>query len=548
MGLELFTHFPARIFSLVVIGMMLLIMAGAIPLFLLMPRVRPGFNRQPSGPTRFISGFADRIELGRGGTIQQSDAIVMRVRTDTSPTSLPLDLKWRGLAFDYFDGRSWTRSDQNRYSISSQGRFYKLADSARGTQWIQQTFFIEALSTNVVFAASRALAISRDAGVLQRDSSENLYAARHLNSKLKYTAISDRVDPAPLYIPDFIPIPQEILNTYLQLPAMDPRIARQAKSVTGSITSRYAQARALEEYLRSHYAYSLTLRTTPDGKDPLAMFLFDARAGHCEYFASALTVMLRQIGIPARLINGFRVGEYNSIGNNWTVRKYHAHSWVEAYFPPYGWIEFDSTPIEPASPRTGFGQMLLDLRDAIGLWWWEGIVNYDSPKQYGVLNTLFSAVDRVLNGIENIWASAKEKWRSVATLTHLPFRTPGFVEKWILWMPGLLIAVSILIGPVRIRIFRKARRLLYRNNRRIIASSFYAEALHLLRSHGIKRSRELTPMEFALSLDNQLVSTSFLALTHMYYAARFGYPDRPFSHEEAQSLIRLLRDSLQRGK
>jgi hypothetical protein len=304
----------------------------------------------------------------------------------------------------------------------------------------------------------------------------------------------------------------------------------------------------LEGYLRSNYAYSLTLRETPDGKDPLAMFLFDARAGHCEYFASALTVMLRQIGIPARLINGFRAGEYNSIGNNWTVRQYHAHSWVESYFPPYGWIEFDSTPIDPAYPRTGFGQRLSDLRDAIGLWWWEGIVNYDSPKQYGVLTALFSAADRILNGIGNIWTSAQERWRSILARIHSPSRAPGFGRRWVFLMLGLLVASFLLIRSVRIRISRNARRLLYRNNARAVASSFYIEALHLLRSHGIKRSRELTPMEFAQSLSNHPASLSFLALTHMYYEARFGYPNRPFPHEEAQSLFRLLQDSLRHGK
>ena len=546
-GLELFAHFPSRIFSLAVLGMTLLIMAGAIPLFLLIPRVHPVFNRQPSGPTRLISGFADRVELGRGGAIQQSDAIVMRIRTDIPPAALPPNIKWRGLAFDYFDGRSWTRRDQNRHAIPVQGRFYKLEDSAQGTNWIQQTFFIESLSTNVVFAAHRALAISRDAGTLQRDSLENLYADRKLHSKLRYSVISDRVDPAPLNILDFAPIPPEILDTYLQLPEMDPRIAQLANAATHGISSRYAKALALGKYLRSHYAYSLKLERTPGNQTPLARFLFDVRSGHCEYFASALTIMLREIGIPARLINGFRTGEYNSIGNNWTVRQYHAHSWVEAYFPPYGWIEFDPTPTDPPSPRTAFSQRMSDLWDAMGLWWWDGIVSYDSPKQYLVLNTLFSFTDRLLNGIEHMIESVKDLCRSVPALLHSPIGALGFGRKWAPWILGVLIAVALLIVFVRIRVIRIVRRILYRNNARTIASSFYAEALQLLRLRGIESPRELTPMEFAQSLGNHPASSSLLALTHMYYAARFGYPDIPFPQEQAQSLIHSLKNALQQA-
>ena len=94
------------------------------------------------------------------------------------------------------------------------------------------------------------------------------------------------------------------------------------------------------------YRYSLELKGRPGSADPLAVFLFESRAGHCEYFATAMAVMLRQTGIPARLVNGFRTGEYNALGDAWVVRQYDAHSWVEAYFKPYGWIEFDPTPAQ----------------------------------------------------------------------------------------------------------------------------------------------------------------------------------------------------------
>src|SRR5207253_6866831 len=91
------------------------------------------------------------------------------------------------------------------------------------------------------------------------------------------------------------------------------------------------------------YSYTLNLTGKP-GRDPLAHFLFEARAGHCEYFASAMAIMLRTLGIPSREVNGFLPGEYNDLAGDYIVRASDAHSWVEVYFPGDGWQVFDPTP------------------------------------------------------------------------------------------------------------------------------------------------------------------------------------------------------------
>jgi len=357
-GMELFSPFPSRLMSVSVFAITLFIIAGAIPLFFLLPRVTLGLGRQPAGPTQFISGFSERVELGQIGSIKQSAAMVMRVKTEASHSELPPDIKWRGISFDYYDGRSWSRSDQTRDRIPEQGWYYKLENSIQGTDLINQTFFVEALSTNVVFALRKVLAVSKDVGFLQKDSAGNLFTSKYRPSKLRYSAISDQIRPDPSKIFDSAFVPERIAKTYLQLPSQDPRIGDLARSVTKGIESRYGKARALEWHLSTQYAYSLILGGTPNSKDPLAMFLFDVRKGHCEYFASAMTVMLRELGIPARLVNGFRSGQYNRIGGNWIVRQYDAHSWVEAYFPPYGWIEFDPTPPDPQRSQTAFMRLV----------------------------------------------------------------------------------------------------------------------------------------------------------------------------------------------
>jgi hypothetical protein len=547
-GLELFSPFPAGLVSATVIGISLFVIACAVPLFLLLPRVTFGLYRPPSRSTQIISGFSERVELGQIGNIKQSDVVVMRIKMDKPPSELPPGLKWRGIAFDHYDGRAWKRSQKARHAIPIQGWYYKVEDSAQGTDWIQQTFFVEALSTNVVFAMRKVLAVSRDVGMLQKDSAESLYTTSYRMKKLHYSAISDPIRPDPSRIFDRPPIPPAIRKTYLQTPPIDPRIAELAKGVTQEIPGGYAKARALEQYLRSHYAYSLALRGTPNSKDPLAMFLFDVREGHCEYFASAMTIMLRQIGIPARLVNGFHIGEYNSIGNNWTVRQYNAHSWVEAYFPPYGWIEFDPTPTEPQHSRSAFVRWISHLADAVDLWWWESVINYDSLKQYRMLTSLRAKADSFRQNAINLLERAKEGIQRLLALSRYSDLASSIGGKWVLWMPGVIMGILLMSKSIRRRILGRTKRVLYRNNPRAVAASFYREAVDLLAARGLKRSPQQTPMEFALGLGRHPASPSFVELTRLYNAARFGPPDVSFHLSPAEALLRSLRESLRTKK
>ncbi len=140
------------------------------------------------------------------------------------------------------------------------------------------------------------------------------------------------------------------------------------------------RARAIERRLRADYGYTLEL---PDHEvaDPLAYFLFTRKKGHCEYFASAMTVMLRTAGIPARLATGFQSGVYNPITDFWLVRASDAHAWVEAWIPGRGWTTFDPTPPDPN--RRGFALLTkLGLYlDAAETFWQEWVVSYDISRQ-----------------------------------------------------------------------------------------------------------------------------------------------------------------------
>jgi len=123
------------------------------------------------------------------------------------------------------------------------------------------------------------------------------------------------------------------------------KIKTLADQVTANLTNNYDRAAAIESYLRSNYSYTLTPPVPKDGTtDPIGAFLFDSKQGYCEYFATAMGDMLRAEGIPTRLVNGYGPGTYDNKIKQYVVKESDAHTWVEAFFPGYGWIPFEPTP------------------------------------------------------------------------------------------------------------------------------------------------------------------------------------------------------------
>ncbi len=225
---------------------------------------------------------------------------------------------------------------------------------------------------------------------------------------------------------------EEVRTTYLQLPTpLDPRITELARKITASANNPYDKSVAMESYLRRNFRYTLNLTGTP-GRDPLAHFLFETRAGHCEYFASAMAVMLRAIGIPSREVNGFLPGEYNDLGGDYIVRASDAHSWVEAFFPGSGWITFDPTPPAPNSGYGLFNRMSMYL-DWMQLNWNEWVVNYDFAHQALL-------AQNVQRGSRN-WNETIRDW-----FRHMQNRGMAGLTRWQQSHTKLGTAVSIGVG------------------------------------------------------------------------------------------------------
>jgi transglutaminase-like putative cysteine protease/uncharacterized membrane protein len=525
-GLELFSGFPSGAVALLTLSLVALIVVFALPLFLLLPRVSLGRSRYSLGQPVLISGFSETVTLGAIGTIKESNALVMKIKVDAPPAKLPPDLKWRGIALDHFDGKSWSRSRTDQSPIPTQAGYFKLQEYTQGTDILVQTFFLEPISADVVFGSHKVLAVSRDLGQLERDTSDNIYALTPRTSALRYSVVSDITPPDPKLVA-FVPgrFPRDVEACCLQVPQEDPRVAALARSITATAATPYDKALALERYLRNSYGYSLELKGTPESADPLATFLFSVRRGHCEYFASAMAVMLRQLGIPSRLVNGFRTGEYNSLSHHWTVREYNAHSWVEAYFPPYGWIEFDPTPAEPEHQAPAFLRTIASLFDSLDLWWSDNVVDYDARKQ----SMLVHAGEAQIYSLQS---SAREyvrrtAWGVDAWLGRL--RLPPRVVSptgWALLLVVALLLAAITLSKHSVRRLRQLMRVLGQTGSRrdpgTAIVDLYADALDLLKNSGWERRRNQTPLEFAQDLAQEPFGNSLFSLTAIYNRVRFG--------------------------
>jgi hypothetical protein len=307
----------------------------------------------------------------------------------------------------------------------------------------------------------------------------------------------------------------------LQLPpGLDARIPELAKQTTARANNSYDKARAIENFLRSRFGYTLNLVGKP-GNDPLAHFLFVTRAGHCEYFASAMTILLRTLDIPAREVNGFLPGEYNDLAGDYIVRASDAHSWVEVYFPGSGWVTFDPTP--PATENSGLLSRLAKYIDWFELSWNEWVINYDFGHQVQMAQTLQRS--------SRNWTQSLRAWFERAQIYNRQRLKSMQLRHGIL---GLLLplALILLLVALRYNLIGKAMRRLRLywqlhtpespQANPLLASRLYAELLRLLERHGFARRAAQTPLEFSSSVQTPALAPTVSEFTRIYSNARYG--------------------------
>ena len=480
-------------------------------LFVLFPRVGLSFLLLSKPHTGRMVGFSEHVDLGAVGTLRTDPTIVLRVEIPDLPNPPPprLAMHLRGAAFDSYDGRSWSRSLAQRDTATREGGnlwIRRPPDPHRDRVWRMD---LEPIDPPVLFAPLNAVAMR----VRQRGDpvvSSRLEISSEPEWTFRYGGSDERGVRYEVYVGseaegtrDALSHMDEERYTALSRGVSD-RVRKLAHQVVREGATPLEKARTIESYLRTSFTYDLG---SPSGKspDPLDDFLFVSHRGHCEFYSTAMVVLLRELKVPARNVTGFIGGSYNRFGHYYAVRQGDAHSWVEVFVPERGWQTFDPTPPAEAAPRSELSGVLAFIRDVIeatGQRWDRYVVGYDLRQQV----YLFHSISR---------------YGSLHVSPALARARPLGVV--------LLVIVAGGVGYILWR-RRKGRRqtattVLDRVAReRMIATAMYEQLEAAMNAQGIPRGPSTPPLRHALSLQRMghPLAEEVLDLTHLYLGARFG--------------------------
>ncbi len=546
-----------------------LILLVSMSFFVLTPRVWIGnlniFANSPLRGHGGATGFTEHVKLGDIGQVMESHELVMEVEVLNGDTGRPLahsklanavgvEPLFRGAVLEKYSRGSWEKIKYHngkgnavhdalspiRLHISMQpmtslvlfypgkilgalGEYEALTEMESDSLYFHR--FTEALTrsdlSDVGIPYSYTVAIEPPSSVSFTDAAERLWT----KNAIRLNGFTERMRNL------MSPPPERLATLARQVLDRSPQ--------TGDADSE-ATAHVLEKYLRdsNEFRYTLDLSVQDPTIDPVEDFVFNRKKGHCEYFASALALMLRGVGIPSRLISGFKGAEYNPATGKLEVRALHAHAWVEG-FVDGGWVTFDPTPgqrdSEVATKANGTAP---DLVDQTRSFWFQGM-NYSKSQQEALVYApLRQAVDTLRSNFSGLMQGEFPLLDQLQALVSSPSR-------WFSGTGGAVVAVLLLILA---GLFYAARALRRRwkgwtrerelAQRRAITVEFYARLLHLLQRFGLTEIQTLTPREFAIRAEEQFqsrfrtagITGTTLALVESFYAVRFG--DQPLSADQ----------------
>ncbi len=538
--------------------MALIIFAGAIATFIVVPRIGVGFFFGEGRRGRTMAGFDDQVMLGGHGVISNAnEAVALRasvprisqIESDVERAGEIARLYWRGTVYDtYLMGR-WERSQasgtltrlRTDSARSTRGTLthvidpmvppMKFSQRLAGTE--RQEIDVVGLSHPVAFALDQPVAFELPSPAPGASSTLRFDArwggevalrrvrfyVRHDQTDdgrslagVRYAAYSfdARANPLARRSEPLSDIDPEDVQSYLALPAgLAPRIRDLALTVTDGKPNAAAKMVAVIEWLQKTHSYTTTLSPRDEERfpDPLEDFLFNQTAGHCEYFASAAAILLRASGVPTRYVNGFLGGEWNGLSKTITIRDNRAHSWVEAYLGELGWVRVDATPSGGGLPRMS---RLTQLLEYIEIVWTRWVIDYDLSRQVDIVRRVGTRV-----GIAKPSVGGGRRWTPPSRKTVAIFATAA--------------AVVYIAARVGWRLLRKRRArpsswrpAAPRGGEPVVR--LYHKALGRLARRGLPRRASETPHEFALRVRvaNVRGGETWERLTDLYTSARFG--------------------------
>ncbi len=529
-------------------GLALAAFVSTMVIFFAIPRVSAGFYQKGGGENLRTSGFSDTVNLGAIGPVKRDPSVVMRVELPDGAGHDAGRFYVRGMTFDLYDGKSWANQLNHRRVLSeyTPGTFTvrqnrSLVPPPSGPT-VRQNILLEPLDTPVLFASPFAETVIGRFPAVELDPTGALYLPYPSSSRIEYSVISRPTPVLPAdHEPHTVSYPESFVRHYLQVPVQSERISALAREVAQPERTSHDKIIAIREYLRRNFHYSLDAPLA-EQPHPLEEFLFSRKTGYCEHYATAMVIMLRTIGIPARLVTGFLATEWNEYGNYYLVRQQDAHAWVEAHLPPAGWITVDPTPASvenfasSASPWQAIGRIM----DSFRLRWSRLFVQYSADDQLAVVRELKAGSASVRN----------LAWDSLATivspLASMLQKATHYVSSGNLQLLGgflglIVIGLSILIWLVWGRPWTtrfpakralRAEQTITRLYRRMIG--------HLAR-RGIAKPITMPPLEVIRVTQEQWneAGSVVATITQLYCRARFG--QMRLTHEELRSAHNCLR-------
>ncbi|HYY55444.1 MAG TPA: transglutaminaseTgpA domain-containing protein [Candidatus Dormibacteraeota bacterium] len=456
------------------------------------------------GPSR-IQGvsFSDVIRLGLAPNL--GDRVVMYVSTSEAHFL-------RATGYDFYTGVGWKSTDDRQEDATN-------APSYAWRKKLDVTIDPVNAKGALLFAPSepatanipRTFVYGDDKSFSSQVRAKDRAQAAGRYTVTSYVSIATKED-----LRKAGPPPQNVAERYLQLPSTVPnRVKALAANITKDKTNAYDKAEEIERYLRDKYKYSTVVKAPPSGRDPVDYFLFDLKEDFCEYFASSMVVMLRSIGVPARIVEGYTPGAYDEITGRYVVTERNAHAWVEVYFAGFGWIEFEPTPSQDVFGRAENPQEAAASEQGSG----------------SNIPTNADAADRCQKNLgcneEPVIPQGDESIDSGAGSA-----VPGEVDLRPLWWLTLLAALAALVGYLRFEL---------RFRRMGPADAAFGKMRLLGAYAGLQQQPYQTVSEYAGSLGRALprVSREVATIANAQIISRYS-PRRP-TPAEAQAARRALR-------
>ncbi|MHC1699036.1 MAG: transglutaminaseTgpA domain-containing protein [Geobacteraceae bacterium] len=459
--------------------------AAAVPLillfFIIMPRPQfPLWNFLAPSEEK-VTGLSEQIVPGSSLQVRAVKTPVLRAQ---SPKLARKDLYWRGIVLNTPQRNAWVRTPVRERSYVN----------TSGGEPVRQTILPEPNFSPYLITLDTPVRIS---GIRADQSLDLVFTRKRTGGRVRYdteSLLNHTISVSGVLDRDiYLKLPERISS---RVKALGKKIASEGKTDRKILAS-------LEEYF-SAARFRYTTGGLPRSEDPIGEFLFESKAGHCELFATSFMLLLREAGVPARLVGGYYGGEYNELGGYYLVTEDMAHVWVEVYLHGSGWMRKDPTvfALDFAAGSEVARDSLIDrvgkLADYLNYYWNNAIVTYDLDKQI----TIFSSANSVMR---NFTFPAGARWYLLI----------------LLGLGGLVIGYRVSVGKLRASPEKKLIRAL----QRIVAKKYPAESISS--STGLLELAECTADPYIREF------------AETYYAS--VYRDRQLSARQVVRLREILR-------